>query len=234
MANFEAFHRDISSGLTLLFLKSDYLFTYLCRKEIVIPVNLKKPSDPLGGDDLESQDWLNDMTKKRVKENIDALGTELDCITYHILGLPIPAVLTLKFAAKHTNLASFVQHLFDKFMDKDSIAQFLFGQFKDKHLQSETKNMHPKWQCLDQHTKFYHFLLMIQAKSHEKLDIHKICQPLAKRQDMKYQAVEAVTGLKCTRDDEDKDNGHKPAEVEALFSLEVKIHSSELRCLCST
>ena len=112
-----------------------------------------------------------------------ALGTQLDEIANGFLGLPVPGCFfeyISKLVAEHEHEETTIGAKIHKKVHeavKEKLINTLFEQLKSKHAQLEP-NPDPNFEFIDDHTKFFHFLLAKQAEGSKLTNAADICLPM--------------------------------------------------------
>ena len=119
------------------------------------------------------------VAKERIQLGVGALGTQLDEIANGFLGLPVPG----HFFEYISKLVAEDEHEEAKTHNKlheavkEKLINTLFEQLKSKHAQLEP-NPDQNFEFIDDHTKFFHFLLAKQAEGSKLPNAADICLPM--------------------------------------------------------
>jgi len=180
-------------------------------------------TSPVKVTDKGDESTLEQASAKRIKLSLEVLGTQIDAIANGFLGLPIKGDLfesIFKFIADNRPL--------ERSLFKKKVQSQAFDILKTIKRQFEPQP-DPNFKLVDDHTKFFHFLLALQTKNAKEVTAADICLPKPKRDDLNFAPVPGVQGLMCTREDEDQSNasGKEQAEVVNTF-LEIGIAMFDL------
>ena len=116
---------------------------------------------------------------------MDALGTQLDEIANGFLGLPVPghffeyiSKLVAEEEHEETTVGAKIHNKIHEAV-KEKLIKTLFEQLKSKHAQLEP-NPDQNFELIDDHTKFFHFLLAKRAEEYKLTNAADICLPMVR------------------------------------------------------
>ena len=142
---------------------------------------------------IDKPAW-DESSKKRIQENLQDIGEGLDEIGDQIIGADIDEDVVDIFEDILT-------------LDDESFALSMIANLGPLVIKWQIEGLeldpHPKFELLDQHTKFYFNTLKTSVENHEKLKTSEISLPLPKSDDLDYQNINAIQGLRCLKSDED-------------------------------
>jgi len=157
-------------------------------------------TSPVKVTDKGDESTLEQASAKRIKLSLEVLGTQIDAIANGFLGLPIKGDLfeaIFKFIADNRDE--------ERSLKEKKLLSHAHEFLKTIKRQFEPQP-DPNFKLVDDHTRFFHFLLTQQTKNGQEVTASDICLPKPKRDDFNFAPVPGVQGLMCTREDEDQSN----------------------------